>query len=336
MFKWANQIINKTGFKNPKKIYQASSGNPHNLRNIIYQGTYRDIPAVLKICDHLENYGIREGESLFFFNQNNRSKKLIAPELYKHKQLSFWREWFIMEKLPADGRFLSEPEISKNLTQEERREFLEVYLEYKKYFPRKPWRPLLLAEKLPAHEFHLTRIRRWFEMASDKEIESELGGKKSFLSAELFLPLYLTALALIRKEFKIRPKSWSHGHFKPKDIFYSPQKNVYYLTDFAHNYLYPEGYELAFMVWSDWLMGTDWRMSYPEWRKGINSWIKDLLPVAEKLKIKNPRQLLRVSLIERTLGAILADVIASGRPSKEKRARLNLLIHFLKDLIKNK
>ena len=239
-----------------------------------------------------------------------------------------------MEKLPADGYFLSELSYPNPLNQAQRKDFLKVYLEYKRCFPKKPFRPLLISEKFPADEFHIIRIHRWFEMANEKEIELEMEGQKPVLVTKRFFPLYFRAQKLIKYEFRNRRMLWSHGHFKPKDIFFSPKKNIYYLTDFAHTYLYPEGYELGFVVWSDWLMGANWKMNYPQWRQGIDFWIKDILPVARKLEMKNPERLLKASLVERTLGTILADVTASNKPRREKIARLDLLMNFLGDLLR--
>jgi len=332
MLKWAKKVIKETGFKSPKIIYQSFSDSRQNLRNVIFQGKYKGKASVLKIYD--EPRRIAEAESLVYFNKVNRSKILIAPQVYKYKQVSPFRGWCIMEKLPADGYFLSEPDYPNPLSQKKRKEFLRVYVEYKRNFPKKAFRPLLLSEKLPADEFHIIRIHRWFEMANEKEIELELRGVKSVLDTEKFFLLYFKAQELIKKEFRNRKMLWSHGHFKPKEIFYSPRKKAYYLTDFAHTYFYPEGYELGFMIWSDWLMGANWRMNYKDWLKGVSAWIEDILPIARQLNFQNPQKLIRASLVERTLGAILADITASNKPREEKVKRLSLLTSFLKDLLK--
>ena len=330
MENWAKKIIEEIGLKNPKLIYTADHKNLEDLRNLIFEGIFQKKPSILKIYD--EPKRIRETASLAYFNKANKSRKLIGPKIYRSKELTPTRGWYVMEKLPADGYFLSELNAPDPLSLSGRKEFLEVFLEYKKYFPKKSFRPLLLAEKLPAEEFHITRIHRWFEMANEKEIELELKGKKPVLDAKVFFPLYFKAQSLIKKEFKGRKMLWSHGHFKPKEIFFSPKRNVYYITDFAHTYFYPEGYELGFMIWSDWLLGADWKIDFRTWRAGVDSWLKDVIPIARKIKMKNPERLMKASLAERTLGAILADVTASRKPIAEKIGRLKLLLALLKDL----
>ncbi len=330
--KWAAKVIGETGLKSPRKIYHSDLGQPDNLRNIIYSGVYRNKPVVLKIYD--EPRRIKEASSLVYYNRVNKSKKLIGPAVYKYKEISPSRGWYIMEKLPKDGHFLSESDYPNPMKKIRRKEFLEVYLEYKKHFPKKSFRPLLIAEKLPADEFHITRIHRWFEMANEREIEMQLRGEKPALNLKKFFPLYFQAQELICKVFRPRKMLWSHGHFKAKEIYFSPKKNVYYLTDFAHTCFYPEGYEIGFMIWSDWMLGANWKTDYRKWKRGIGSWTKDVLPIMRQLKMNNPESLLKASLTERCLGAILADVTASRKPKKEKKARLNLLLRLLDDLLK--
>jgi len=125
---------------------------------------------------------------------------------------------------------------------------------------------------------------------------------------------------------------YCHGHFKPSEI-YKLSKNKYYLLDFAHAKIYPEGYELAFMIWADWMMASDWRLNYGKWYQGIFDWIADFEPIAKELEIEKFSSLIKVSLIERILGTILADVLASERNDEEKRRRLSHLYKLLETLL---
>ena len=126
---------------------------------------------------------------------------------------------------------------------------------------------------------------------------------------------------------------WCHGHFNPAEVFKAPQENIYYLLDFMHSKMYPEGYEFAFIIWSDWLMYADWRTNYQTWKKGIDEWLFELKPVAEKLNIKRFESLMRAVLVERCLGTILADITAVDRPKQEKNKRLALIYKFLDELL---
>ena len=192
---------------------------------------------------------------------------------------------------------------------------------------------MLLIERLPADQFHIFRINRWLELAAGKEAEAVLSGKKPLLSARQFIPMFDKALSVIRQEFSQRRMIWCHGHFKPHELYKVENKNLYYLIDFAHSKMYPEGYEFAFIIWADWLMSADWHLPYGKWKQGVYEWVDVFRKTASKLRIKKFESLIRASLIERLIGSILADVCASDQPEKEKEKRLKLLQTLLVELL---
>ncbi|MCK5122551.1 MAG: hypothetical protein KAQ87_00115 [Candidatus Pacebacteria bacterium] len=323
-----NKICKKTGFVLDKIIYKGNYYKKAEIRNTIFSGTYKNNPAILKIYN--DKRLTDEPLSLNYFNKKNKSKILSAPKIYNYEITSCRAGWFIMEKLPEDGKFFKQP-----LSQKERKEFLNIYLEYKKHFPKKPHRNLDLAEKLNSAEFHLFRIHRWFELAVIRDEEEYLKYQRRILEPAEFIPIYRKAIKIIKKEFKNRKMVWCHGHFKPHEIC-KISNNEYYLIDFAHTKMYPEGYELGFIIWADWLMGADWKLDYREWKKGIQEWIAEMKIVNEKLKIERFDSLIRASLVERSLGTILADITAADRPFEEKERRIKLLYKLIDDLANKK
>jgi hypothetical protein len=322
---WIKEIAKKTGFVLGKEIYQGEYYSPDRIRNLIFEGQYQNKTAVLKVYDdpRLTDEPVAQDT----FNKKNKSKILRAPEVYNYEITSPKKGWLIMEKLPENGYFLKQP-----LDPKERKQFLELYLEYRKNSPSKPTRVLTLAENLPAHEFHTFRISRWFQLATDKEAELVMSGQKPILKPKKFIPRFEKGLTLIRQEFKRRKMVWCHGHFKPHEIFKVSERGIYYLTDFAHSKMYPEGYEFGFIIWADWIMSANWRMTYPQWKKGIDEWLAEFQWLAKKLKIKRFQSLMKASLVERSLGTILADICATDRPAEEKRKRISLLYQFLDEL----
>lgn len=324
--KWAEEKGERAGFKSKEKIYEASYYETGKIRNVILAGDWEGRPSVLKayddprLCD--------EPLSLKNFNKNNKSSKLIAPKLYEYEIITPKKGWFIMEELPKTAKPFKSP-----LGPNERKDFLKSFVEYRKNFPNKPHRELTLKEKLPASEFHVHRINSWLSLANDKEENNYINGAGKVLDPKEFIPRYKTGLDLIRREFKGREMVWCHGHVKPKEIFCDSETGKMYLTDFAHSQMYPEGYELAFIIWSDHIMEADWRQSYSDWRKGVFSWVEDLRPVAEELGVKNYDNFIKYCLIERILGTILADITASDKPKEKKEVRLNLLYKLFDELI---
>ncbi|MFA6588612.1 MAG: hypothetical protein WCT08_06135 [Patescibacteria group bacterium] len=322
---WGEKIAKQNNFLHSRKIYQARTQTNDQIRNVIYSGLFKKKPAILKIYN--EGKSTDEPLALEAFNRLNRSKNLKAPKLFKYKILSLNSGWLIEQELIL-GKFLKSP-----LSTSERQEFLKVYLEYRKTFPTRPHRNLLLNEKLTANLFHLHRIPHWLQMAINKEEKNQNRKAPSVLLAKEFAPRFEKGLEIINREFKNRKMLWCHGHFKPKEIF-KGMDGRYYLTDFAHVKMYPEGYELAFMVWADWLMPGDWKLPYAKWKKPVFAWIKDLKKLAKVLKIKRFNDLIKASLIERIFGAILADVVARDWSLKEKRQRLKLLYKLFDELVK--
>jgi hypothetical protein len=321
----ADQIAKNTGFEMAEEIYRAGYYSPEKIRNIIFAGQFANKPAVIKIYD--DPRLTDESISQITFNEVNGSKKLRAPEVYAHEMISPQKGWLIMERLPEGSKSFSPPLIN-------RKEFAELYYEYRTNFPTEPTRPLLLAEQLPAEDYHIFRISRWLEITTVKEAELAMKGEKGLFRAEEFLPRFIKAQELIRKEHKGRKMIWCHGHFKPQELFKSPGTDTYFLTDFAHTKLYPEGHELAFIIWADWLMSSDYSLPYAEWKKGIDGWIGELEPIAEKLGIKNYKSLITASITERVLGTLLADISGNAEwTNQEKEQRIRMLYTLLDDLL---
>ena len=318
----ARRVARATGFHLGSLLYTARHYG-RQYRNAIYQGTCRGKPAVLKLYD--EPQPTDEPRALAAFHRSKRNAILRAPRLYASGIVSPTRGWLIMERLERQGYFLRSP-----LSAADRKEFLRVFMAYRKSFPTKPHRPLTLLEQLPAHEYHTVRISRWLQLAVDTEIARPV--RQRALTGKVFAPLYQSALDLIRQEFKHRNMLWCHGHVKPKEIFQCAD-GTYALTDFAHTRMYPEGYELAFIIWADWMLPGNWRLPYSQWKQPIHAWLKLIRPIAKQLGYTRVDALLHASLVERTLGTILADVEALDLSYAERRGRLRHLFRFLRALL---
>ncbi len=323
---WGERIAKENNFVIKKKIYQGDYYVASKIRNVIFSGVYQNKPAVLKVYD--DPRMTDEPISLENFNEQNKSKILKAPELYDYQIISLQKGWLIMERLSKSDFFQSP--LNKN----EKKEFLDVYLEYRRNFPVAPSRKFALVENLSANKFHLFRINRWLNLANRKEAEEViLKNNEPILIPDEFVPRFEKGCEIINQEFSERKMVWCHGHFKPKEIFKVKNKALYYLTDFAHSKMLPEGYEFAFMVWADCLLEEDYRKEYSEWKKGISEWLTEFERINNDfLKIDDFSFLMTASLIERIIGTILADITASDKPREEKRERINLLYQLFDEL----
>lgn len=312
----AERVAKAQKFVIEKEIYRGSYYSAQHVRNLIYAGRISGKPAVLKIYN--DPRPTDEPRSLAAFHQQNESKKLTAPKLYSWSMTSPHSGWMIVEMLPVGGAFFQTP-----LTTEARSEFLEVYREYRHSFPAKPTRELELAEQLPADEFTNLRLNRFLSLAHEKEVVRAMKGEKRLFTSK-DIRRYTEGIVLVREGLRERPMVWCHGHFKPHEV-YKTKTGKYYLLDFAHTHLFPQGYEFGFMVWADQLMTLNEKSSFKEVRKSIDQWIEDFTPIAKELRWDQFGFLAKISLLERILGTIFADIGASDQPFEVKRQKIDLL-----------
>lgn len=312
----ARQVANQQGFKIQREIYRGSFYTKDQVRNLIYAGEFKGQPAVLKI--YSDRRLTDEPRSLAAFNQRNKSRVVVAPRVFASHISSGHEGWMIVERLPAGGAFFTQP-----LPADQRAEFLEVYREYRKNFPQRATRPLTLPERLSASEFTSLRLARWLNLATEQEAAQVLAGQTSLLTSK-DLERFQSGSDFVRRGFQNVPLVWCHGHFKPHEI-YKTADGRYYLIDFAHTHLFPQGYEFGFLVWADQLMSLTRKTTAASLLKNIQAWQTLFVPVARELGWKNFSRLATVNLVERLLGTVMADIAASDRPRLEKRWKIDLL-----------
>ncbi|MEX2043373.1 MAG: phosphotransferase [Patescibacteria group bacterium] len=314
----AHELSESTdGFELGEKIYESGDGN----RNVIYAGTFGEKPAVLKVYrDHRIN---DEPRSLEQFHQDNRSSVISAPKLYASEVLDHHAGWLIMERLEG-GSFLS-----SLLSEKDKERFADILAEYHGHCQWSPTRPLTLAERLPANEYHRYRIARWLRMAVEADAARQGAGEDPVLAPDEFVPRFTQGLALIDDVFRGAAMTWGHGHLKPKDVYVKGPK--VYLTDFGHAKMHPPGYEPAFAVWSDVMMAEDWsETDYAAFRAQVARWAELFRSRAKAFGIDDFDSVWRASLAERCLGMLTADITANEKPSDaHRRARRDLVYRLL-------
>lgn len=320
----AQAVAQRTGFVIEKEIYRGTFYSADRIRDLIYVGQYQGQSAVLKIYN--DPRLTDEPKSLADFHAHNASSILIAPQLFAFELTTPHDGWMIMEKLPAGGHFFTQP-----LAQADRQEFLTVYTEYRTHFPTQPTRELELAERLPAEEFTSLRMSRWLNMAHEKDAELAMRGEqRTFTDARL--KIIVEGMKFVRIGLTGTPMIWCHGHFKPQEV-YKTLQGKYYLLDFAHTHLFPEGYEFGFMVWADQLMTITEKTTVEQLLAEIANWQKDFAPIAQDLGWKDFSKLSRVSVAERIIGTVLADVGASEQSRQEKHMKIDLLLSVFQQLM---
>jgi hypothetical protein len=318
---WAREVAGRHGITLGEELRRTTADVTGRPRNLMYEASHEGRAAILKLYD--EEVITVEAESLQQFHEHNRSRVLGAPELYLHEVASLTRGWLLFEKLPDDGRFFESP-----LSEDDRQRFVNVFVEYRRNFPRAPNRPLALAEMHDAAQFHTFRLMQAVEKASTREQQREFAGERPVLDRDSFVERLDRALESLRGDLGGRALHWGHGHFKSPDVYEYASGDRWALTDFGHTKMLPEGYEPAFTIWWDRMMAAP-PADYRDWRAEIDDWSARFVGRIDDLG----DEVMRASLLERSLATVLEWLaLADDLPDDERSARLELHQRLIDDL----
>lgn len=318
---WAKAIAKDQRFEIEGEIYHGIYYQKNHVRNIIYKGTFDNRPAILKAYN--DPRFTDEPASLQAFLNHNKSKLLLAPQLYASEQIDDHQGWLIMEYLDQ-GMFLSTP-----IPKEQRARVLELFTEYKQYFPKTPHRKLSEMEQDDSFVYTKKKFDLWHADFLQREEERKTKQQTQFNSTDFEL-LYKQAIDYIKQQFSGVPLEWVHGHFKPQELF-EKENGTYYLTDFAHSKMVPLGYELAFIIWADQIMSQPVSTPYPEWKQGIDEWIQLIIPYLNIIQMTQAQ--FQAAIIERLIGTLLRDFGSSDKPAKDIEQMFKLATTYIKEAI---
>lgn len=314
-------VLRQASFTAEKEIYRCYVYGRENLRDLVLRGIYRGQSACIKIYKIGDITGSeieKEATNFQRFNTANRSVIIKAPELLANHPYDGQFGWFITSYI-AGGKIIP---LGVNFsTAKQKEEIARCYLDYRFNFP-KAWRKKQLREEKGAEVIIKQRIKRWEALAK---------GRKSDIS--LAKGSIKRAKDIIGREYGQIKLWWTHGHFCNREIIKTG--NLYYLTDFAHVKYYPELYELALVIWSLSLENNMERITAESWIEEIKKWESIYLSIiapAFDYDKDDFKKILRLNILERSLGAILADIGASDRPpglKKEMLEKYKVIIDYL-------
>jgi hypothetical protein len=288
------------------------------LRDLIWEVERGRRAAVLKVYD--DDVVNVEAESLRV-HESNCSRTLTAPDLYRFETVSLTKGWLLIEKLPAQGRFLESP-----LDRRERDTFVELFCEYRRNFPRSPNRPLALAEMQDAYRFHSFRTMQALETASTREQQRAFTGESPVLDPDELLPRLEAAMDRVRAVFKARGLRWGHGHSSPPT--YTSTRTAAGDHGLRAHQDAARGLRGALAIWWDQMI-MEPAEDYDRWRTDINDWAQLFLSAEPDLD----DELLSASLVERALATVLESIaLDDDMPPGERRQRLDLHYRLLDDL----
>jgi hypothetical protein len=194
---------------------------------------------------------------------------------------------------------------------QKRQEFIDLLVDYRSHFPfeYQPGMHVSEPESKTADEFHGQRLTAWREKAvatNHKLMDQQQPG----LLTDDRIMLYEQAEELVIEGFKNKQMLWGNGFVWPQNT-HKTLDGKFYLSNFAHAKYYPEGYEFIMPVWQDVIAKVNAASTAKQVMEHINIWLQDLLPHAASFKITAVDAIVRPALVERLLGTIYADTIAS-------------------------
>jgi hypothetical protein len=326
------RVLLKTGFLPMNILKEGVYYDSSHVRDFVIKGVFGDSEAVLKCW--IDPRPVFEPTMLIEMSHIFEGTRFRTPKVLSYEMETLFKGWMITEYVKV-GNFDRFP--SHLSSSDQRRCFLEIYNEYRESFPSvSPLNPAmhLPIESCNAGVFHSMRISRWYGLAQEYCLKHSDENYFTIFDLNKF---FEKAFDKIYNYFLSVPMQWSHGHFKPDELLISKNTSEIYLFDFAHVKHYPLGYELAFIIWSDACMSMDaWLLDYDAWDEYVETWIHDVanFSLLEGWERDDFLCLLHISMLERLVGTLMADVISTDMLQvAEKKRRIEYLLRLGNQLL---
>lgn len=306
------RVSHETGFKAEQEIFRGFIYDRDKVGSLIYRGVWQGKPAVLKLQGLKPE--LDEGTILKAFAAQNASRLVRLPELYIRAPWSDELGCMYLVSEYVDAPHIFEAPVA---TAEEMADFCRFYQEYRTNCVRRPW---IEALEHGALEFTLSRMWHWMKICSHK------GRIGSAIVAPRCSRFAAVAETCLRDEHLV----FSHGHLTADDIF-KPQGGGYVLlSNLFWGWRLP-WYDLAFNLWSCNLRLRDTSLDFAEFIKMQDAWRDAYRGIPVVRDDPGFERRFALVMLERTLGAILADLGAGdffGRPENAAHLEHLLKLHL--------
>jgi len=303
------EIKARTNFQPEKEIFRGQIYDPDKVGSLIYKGVWRKLPAVLKIQGLKPE--IDEIDMISRFNEQNDSKKIRLPKLYKGSK---WNEldgygYLLLEYIDAPKIY--QPPLAD---QEQKEDFCRFYQEYKTKCLRQP-----LFARQPHEKNSLVfvnqRVLHWQKIAEAKEQLTEVNKKR----VEKFLNIAGRHLPSIKMEFM-------HGHLTYNDLYKISDNEYVLMSNLFWSYR-PEFYDSTFHLWAGLNSLHNKNIKLEQIIEYLQNWFGQYkkIPVIKQANDFNGK--FNLMMAERCLGALLIDI-----KNKHQQKGQNNLVNYLSRL----
>lgn len=293
------QVTAETGFVVEKEIFRGMIYDKNKVGSLIYKGTLKDEPAVLKLQGLKPE--VDEGEIVKHFTAQSKSKLVRVPALYVHKP---WTEkrgygYLITEYLDAPKIF-EMPFASA----EQMQDFARFYQEYRTSALTRSW---IESETKDSLAFTVHRVDHWRKISEHKKR----------LPLEDYAPYLMRYYPIAVKHLPSIPMVFCHGHLTANDIYQLGDGSFVVLSNLFWSYR-PQWYDLAFNVWNCLMHIRDTSYTFEQLLRYVEEWLAvyRIIPVVQQ--DKDFERKITALLLERTMGAILVDLGANDYYEKEE------------------
>ncbi len=294
------QVTAKTGFVVEKEIFRGMIYGKNKVGSLIYKGTRKGEPAVLKLQGLKPE--VDEGEIVKHFTAQSQSNLVRVPVLYVHKP---WTKELGYGYLITE--YLNAPKIFEMpfASAEHMQDFARFYQEYRTSALTRSWTEPETKDSLA---FTVHRVDHWRKISEHKKR----------LTLEDYAPYLVRYYPVAVKHLPTIPMVFCHGHLTANDIYHLPDDSFVVLSNLFWSYR-PQWYDLAFNVWSCLMHIRDTSYTFEQLLRYVEEWFAVYRTIPTVQQDKDFERKITVLLLERTMGAILVDLGANDFYEKEQK-----------------
>lgn len=296
------RVTAETGFVVEKEIFRGTIYDKNKVGSLIYKGMLKAKPAVLKLQGLKPE--VDEGEIIKRFTAQSKSKIVRVPALYVHEP---WTEGHGYGYLITE--YLAAPKIFEMpfATPEQMKDFARFYREYRTSALTRSW---MEPETKDSLTFTIRRVDHWRKISEHKKR----------LALADYAPYLVRYYPLAVKHLPSIPMVFCHGHLTADDIYRLNDGSFVVLSNLYWSYR-PQGYDLAFNIWSCLMHIRDTSYTFEQLVKYIDKWLATYRAIPAVHQDKDFDRTITVLLLERTMGAILVDLGANDFYAKRENKK---------------
>jgi hypothetical protein len=306
-------VCRETGFAPETEIFRGFVYDRQKVGSIIHRGRWQGKPAVLKL--QVLKLETDEARILAAFAAQNQSRLVRTPEVFAHEPWDDARGYgYILSEFVDAPPIFEMPTASLGQISD----FCGFFQEYRTNCIREPWMPALDASAL---DFTLARVANWRRICEHKGRLAEADYAERFgLFGEL-----------AKQHLKNEQLVFCHAHLTANDILKPDDGTYILLSNLFWGWRLP-WHDLAFNLWACNLHQQPGLVGYGDVLDEIEAWrtAYKAMPIVQADPDFDRR--FDFVMLERTLGAILADLGAGDSSRFQMGTLFGPLLKLHKDL----